>query len=185
MVEHTICSTCQADISGVAGQHLDETMHAGYYSGWRKEQTGTKTYTVNHPEQGHYESIVTGYNVAVEQFNEMEVYNHITDWFRIEKRLRRGIWFRLCDGSDFFKNDYRTTRYGPHDLHSFGRGYRLISEKMISTYEIKLSTGAHFLLAWLVVLAQMVSNWCQNRKNHNFKRNKILQTIDFKGFAKK
>lgn len=28
MVEHTICSTCQADISGVAGQHLDETMHA-------------------------------------------------------------------------------------------------------------------------------------------------------------
>lgn len=66
MVEHTICSTCQADISGVAGQHLDETMHAGYYSDWRKEQTGTKTYTVNHPEQGHYESIVTGYNVAVE-----------------------------------------------------------------------------------------------------------------------
>ena len=42
---------------------------------------------------------------------------------------KRGIWFRLCDGSDFFKNDYRTTRYGPHDLHSFGRGYRLISEK--------------------------------------------------------
>ncbi len=30
-----------------------------------------------------------------------------------------------------------------------------------------------------------MSNWCQNRKNHNFKRNKILQTIDFKGFAKK
>ena len=28
-------------------------------------------------------------------------------------------------------------------------------------------------------------NWCQNRKNHNFKRNKILQTVDFKGFAKK
>ncbi len=23
------------------------------------------------------------------------------------------------------------------------------------------------------------------QKNHNFKRNKILQTIDFKGFAKK
>ena len=30
----------------------------------------------------------------------------------------------------------------------------------------------------------MVSNWCQNRKNHNFKGNKILQTIDFKGSAK-
>ena len=89
MVEHTICSTCQADISGVAGQHLDETMHAGYYSGWRKEQTGTKTYTVNHPEQGHYESIVTGYNVAVEQFNEMEVYNHITDRSRIEKEIAK------------------------------------------------------------------------------------------------
>ena len=64
MVEHTICSTCQADISGVAGQHLDETMHAGYYSGWRKEQTGTKTYTVNHPEQGHYESVVTGHQCS-------------------------------------------------------------------------------------------------------------------------
>ena len=32
---------------------------------------------------------------------------------------------------------------------------------------------------------KLVSNWCQNRKNHNFKRNKILRTIDFKGFAKK
>jgi len=32
---------------------------------------------------------------------------------------------------------------------------------------------------------KLVSNWCQNRKKHNFKRNKILQTIDFKGFAKK
>ena len=32
---------------------------------------------------------------------------------------------------------------------------------------------------------KLVSNWCQNRKNHNFKRNKILQTIDFKGFEKK
>ena len=32
---------------------------------------------------------------------------------------------------------------------------------------------------------KLVSNWCQNRKNHNFKRNKILQTIDFKWFAKK
>ena len=30
-----------------------------------------------------------------------------------------------------------------------------------------------------------MSNWFQNRKNHNFKGNKILQTIDFKGFEKK
>ena len=29
-----------------------------------------------------------------------------------------------------------------------------------------------------------MSNWCQNRKNHNFKGNKILQTIDFKWFEK-
>lgn len=28
-------------------------------------------------------------------------------------------------------------------------------------------------------------NWCQNGKNHNFRRNKGLQTIDFKRFAKK
>ena len=32
---------------------------------------------------------------------------------------------------------------------------------------------------------KLVSNWCQNRKNHNFKRNKILQTIDLKGLQKK
>lgn len=31
---------------------------------------------------------------------------------------------------------------------------------------------------------KLVSNWCQNRKNHNFKRNKGLQTLDFKGVAK-
>ena len=31
---------------------------------------------------------------------------------------------------------------------------------------------------------KLVSNWCQNRKNHNFKRNKILQTIDLKGLQK-
>ena len=64
MVEHTICSTCQADISGFAGQHLDETMHGGYYSDWRQEQTGTNTYTVPHPEQGHYESVVTGHQCS-------------------------------------------------------------------------------------------------------------------------
>ncbi|RGF45235.1 hypothetical protein DW014_14335 [Coprobacillus sp. AF37-2] len=27
-------------------------------------------------------------------------------------------------------------------------------------------------------------NWCQNRKNHNFKGNKILQNIDFKWLEK-
>jgi len=32
---------------------------------------------------------------------------------------------------------------------------------------------------------RLFSPFCMARKNHNFKRNKILQTIDFKGFAKK
>lgn len=66
MVEHTICSTCKADISGNAGQHLDETMHAGYFSEWRQEQTGTNTYTIEHPEVGHYETeqVLTGYKCS-------------------------------------------------------------------------------------------------------------------------
>ena len=58
MVEHTICSTCGADISGWAGQHLDETMHGGYYSEWRQEQTGTTSRTIHHDEVGHTERVL-------------------------------------------------------------------------------------------------------------------------------
>ena len=59
MVEHTICSSCGADISGWAVQHLEESLDCGgYYSEWRQEQTGTTSYTVHHEEQGHYEQVL-------------------------------------------------------------------------------------------------------------------------------
>lgn len=65
MVEHTICSSCGADISGWAVQHLEESLDCGgYYSEWRQEQTGTNTYTVEHPEQGHYETVTTGHKCS-------------------------------------------------------------------------------------------------------------------------
>ncbi len=51
-----VCNTCGADISGHAGEHLDETMHGGYHSENIKIQTGTKT--IYHEEQGHYENIL-------------------------------------------------------------------------------------------------------------------------------
>lgn len=31
---------------------------------WESQQTGTNTYTVPHPEQGHYESVVTGHQCS-------------------------------------------------------------------------------------------------------------------------
>lgn len=41
MVEKTYCSTCGLEIGGWAGQHLDETMHGGYWSTWEPVQTGS------------------------------------------------------------------------------------------------------------------------------------------------
>ena len=59
MVEHTICSTCKADITGWAVQHLEESIGCGGYSSeWRQEQTGTTTHTIHHDEVGHWEEYV-------------------------------------------------------------------------------------------------------------------------------
>lgn len=41
MVERTYCSTCGMEIGGWAGQHLDETMHGGYWTTWEPVQTGS------------------------------------------------------------------------------------------------------------------------------------------------
>lgn len=38
MVEKTYCSTCGMEIGGWAGEHLDETMHGGYWSTWESVQ---------------------------------------------------------------------------------------------------------------------------------------------------
>ena len=58
------CNTCGEDITSNPEGHIDETMHAGYRNDWKQVQTGTNTYTVPHPEQGHYESVVTGHQCS-------------------------------------------------------------------------------------------------------------------------
>lgn len=65
-VEKSICNTCGADITGNTTAHGKETRHDGYHSEWVEVQTGTNTYTIDHPEQGHWESysIVTGYQCS-------------------------------------------------------------------------------------------------------------------------
>ena len=55
-VEKVYCSICGADITGHAGEHLDETMHGGYYSKGVPIQTGTKT--IYHEEVGHWENVL-------------------------------------------------------------------------------------------------------------------------------
>ena len=66
MQEKSICNTCGADITGNTTAHGKETRHDGYHSEWIKVPTGTNTYTITHPEQGHWESysIVTGYRCS-------------------------------------------------------------------------------------------------------------------------
>ena len=60
------CNTCNEDITSDPEGHVDYTMHGGYRSDYIQVQTGTNTYTVNHPEQGHWESypVVTGYQCS-------------------------------------------------------------------------------------------------------------------------
>lgn len=66
MQEKSICNTCGADITGNTTAHGKETRHDGYHSEWIQVQTGTNTYTIEHPEQGHWESysVVTGYRCS-------------------------------------------------------------------------------------------------------------------------
>ena len=44
MREHTICTTCGADITGHAVEHLENSLNCqGYHSEWREDVTGYKT----------------------------------------------------------------------------------------------------------------------------------------------
>lgn len=71
-VERSICNGCGADITGDPWTHIENQMLAGnmscggYHPEWIQVQTGTNTYTVTHPEQGHWESysVVTGYRCS-------------------------------------------------------------------------------------------------------------------------
>lgn len=71
-VERCICNGCGADITDDPWGHIENQMLAGntscggYHSEVKKVQTGTDTYTVNHPEQGHYEEtqVLAGYRCS-------------------------------------------------------------------------------------------------------------------------
>ena len=71
-VERCICNGCGADITADPGTHMKENMMAGnsscgaWHSEWIQVPTGTNTYTITHPEQGHWESysVVTGYRCS-------------------------------------------------------------------------------------------------------------------------
>lgn len=70
MQERSICNVCGTDITGNTVAHAKEHALAGegggHHSEWIQVQTGTNTYTVEHPEQGHWESysVVTGYQCS-------------------------------------------------------------------------------------------------------------------------
>lgn len=70
MQERSICNVCGADITGNTASHAKEHALAGegggHHSEWIQVQTGTNTYTIDHPEQGHWESysVVTGYQCS-------------------------------------------------------------------------------------------------------------------------
>ena len=63
MVEKSICNTCNEDITGSTTAHGKATRHDGYHSEWVQVQTGTNTYEISHPEEGHYEyyDVLIGY----------------------------------------------------------------------------------------------------------------------------
>lgn len=72
MVEKSICNGCGLDITGDPWTHIENQMISGnlscggYHSEWIQVQTGTNTYTVDHPEQGHWESemVIAGYSCS-------------------------------------------------------------------------------------------------------------------------
>ncbi len=66
MVEKSICNTCGADITGFSVDHILDGNCEGYHSEWVQVLNGTNTYTIPHPEEGHYESysVQTGYKCS-------------------------------------------------------------------------------------------------------------------------
>lgn len=66
MVEIAVGNQSGLEIVGDPNKYLLNNMNGdtGWHSEWIQKQTGTNTYTVPHPEQGHYESVVTGYQCS-------------------------------------------------------------------------------------------------------------------------
>lgn len=64
MDERSICNTCGADITGFSTQHILDGDCGGYHSEWVQVQTGTKTETIQHPEVGHNENVISYYQCS-------------------------------------------------------------------------------------------------------------------------
>lgn len=66
MVEIAVGNQSGLEIVGDPNEYLLNNMNGdtGWHSEWIRKQTGTNTYTVPHPEQGHYESVVIGYQCS-------------------------------------------------------------------------------------------------------------------------
>ena len=63
MREFSICSTCGADITGHAVEHLEDSLNCqGYHSEWREVVTGYQT--EHHDAVTHTETITTGYRCS-------------------------------------------------------------------------------------------------------------------------
>lgn len=58
------CNTCNADITSDPVGHIEETLHAGYRSDVKQVQTGTTTQTIQHPEVGHNENVLSYYQCS-------------------------------------------------------------------------------------------------------------------------
>ncbi|WP_346687216.1 hypothetical protein [Enteroscipio rubneri] len=61
-VERSICNVCGADITGSTSAHNKQHMLAGEGSGYHSEVRQVKVgeETIEHPEEGHWETLVVG-----------------------------------------------------------------------------------------------------------------------------
>ena len=69
MVPVMICKDCGEHLSADnCWDHIENHALNGGKGSWRdtweQQQTGTETSTILHPEQGHYESVVTGHQCS-------------------------------------------------------------------------------------------------------------------------
>lgn len=66
MVEIAVGNQSGLVITGDPNEYLlnNSNGDTGWHSEWVQEQVGTNSYTVEHQEQGHYESIVSGYKCS-------------------------------------------------------------------------------------------------------------------------
>lgn len=66
MVEIAVGNQSGLVITGDPNEYLLNNTNGdtGWHSEWDQEQVGTNSYTVEHPEQGHYESVVSGYKCS-------------------------------------------------------------------------------------------------------------------------